>query len=65
MSSDRTILEIGCDHTLTLVAKSTGDYLVRLDRPAGTGRPLYETLSLDADEIRALWEAIIDTGEVG
>ena len=58
-------VEIGQDHSLTLKATASGEYALRIDRPSGTGRPLYDTMMLSGDELRAIWEAIIDTGEVG
>lgn len=49
-------------HTVKAVAKADGTLSIRIERPPGTGRPLYETIGpLCEDEAQALFQCLLDT----
>lgn len=51
---------IAPDHKIMMRDDGEG-YVLRIERPSGSGRPLYETLTLSAVEAEALLQVLMDT----
>jgi hypothetical protein len=54
-------IRIGKGHKLRLIDDESAERItVRIDRPAGTGLPLYDTMTMTYDESQAMLQALMD-----